>query len=398
MSAELPENAKVLIAFDKFKDSMSAWEAGEAAESILRKGHPGWSFLSAPLTDGGEGFCAILTQVAQGRMERVSVTGPRGGAVNAGIGFVEAANIPRAARSILGIEGAGEVAVIEMAQASGLEMLSDEDRDPWHTTTRGTGELIARAADSGASVILLGIGGSATNDLGLGALEALGLSVVDDAGGEVHPVIPVRWGSVDGYRGRLRDDLPSIRIACDVSNPLLGERGAAAVYGPQKGLQPADLDRMNESMERLARMLCGHFSVPAEAMEEAGAGAAGGIGFGLRVACGASYVSGFDLVSAWLDLETKLDAADLIITGEGKFDRSSLEGKGPGTLVQGARDRGKPVRVFAGAVTVDSSDSSWPEGLDPDQVVAISPEGDPLEKCLREGRDNLRAAIASALG
>ena len=183
--------------------------------------------------------------------------------------------------------------------------------------------------------------------------------------------------------------LPPIRIACDVSNPLLGPRGAAATYGPQKGLRPADLARLDHESARLAMMLCAHHQKPDSLMETPGAGAAGGISFGLMTAAGAQLVPGFDLVSAWLDLETRLAAADIVITGEGRFDDSSLQGKGPGAVAARALALGKPVHVFAGSATA----SNPPANL---KVHSITPAGMPLDQALRLASLYLSRSIRNA--
>jgi glycerate kinase len=331
---------RVLLAFDKFKDALTAPEAVAAVADALREIRPDWTLDPAPLADGGEGFASILTQAAGGREVSSVATGPRGERLQTGFGIVPVAAIPAGARAQLQLSAeppsGATVAIIEMAAISGLALLPQDQRDPWQTTTLGTGELMRAAADSEALAILLGVGGSATNDLGLGALAALGLKFLDAAGQSVHPPVPAEWSRIVRISGRVVAWLPPVYIACDVTNPLLGPRGAAAVYGPQKGLRPADHARLEGESARLADLLCQHCGQPPALKDVPGAGAAGGIAFGLMTAAGAKLLPGFDLVSAWLDLETKLAAADIVITGEGRFDESSLEGKGPGA-VAGAR-------------------------------------------------------------
>lgn len=380
---------RVLLAFDKFKDALTAQAAGEIAATALRETHPDWPLVHAPLADGGEGFARILTDAAGGKIVEHFVAGPRGATVRAGYGLVPVAAIPAAARAQLTLRddlpGDAVVAVIEMAAASGLALLSLTARDPWQTTTRGTGELMQAAAEAGAVAIVLGVGGSATHDLGLGALTALGFSFYDANGKVVESPVPARWSEIEQIIGTLPRDFPPVRIACDVTNPLLGLRGAAAVYGPQKGLEPADHPRLEHQSERLARLLCMHAERPMDLMHAPGSGAAGGIAFGLMAAVGAKLLPGFDLVSAWLDLETKVAAADLVITGEGRFDASSLEGKGPGAVAARALVLGKPVHVFAGQVT-----ASPRAGL---HLHAITPTGVPLAQALRDAPANLVAKV-----
>jgi glycerate kinase len=183
--------------------------------------------------------------------------------------------------------------------------------------------------------------------------------------------------------------VPPIRIACDVTNPLLGARGAAAIYGPQKGLRAADFQRLDHETARLAMLVCGYAGKPDTLMELPGAGAAGGISFGLMAVAGAELLPGFDLVSAWLDLDARLAAADLVITGEGRFDESSLSGKGPGAVAARALALGKPVHVFAGQVTAANRDRL--------SLHAITPPGTPLERALQAASSNLAATVRNTL-
>jgi glycerate kinase len=384
---------RVLLTFDKFKDSLSAPQACAITAGTLRAQHPDWIIDTCPLADGGEGFADILTRALGGEFVTLSVTGPRGTPVEATYGLVPLANIPPAARALLKIQNREpkienpRVAVIEMAAASGLALLPDAQRDPWQTTTAGTGELIRAAAARGVAAILVGVGGSATTDLGLGALGALGLEFLTPTGARLAPPIPAAWPQITRLAGNVPAALPPIRIACDVTNPLLGTRGAATVYGPQKGLRPADLARLEHASARLGLMLCAHCGQPDTLMDTPGAGAAGGIAFGLMTAAHARLLPGFDLVSAWLDLEARIAAADLVITGEGRFDESSLSGKGPGAVAARAVALGKPVRVFAGQVAIGGA---APAGL---HLHAITPAGLPLADALRTAPDLLAAAV-----
>ena len=384
---------RALLAFDKFKDALTAPQACTLAAAALREPHPDWTLDLCPLADGGEGFGEILTSAAGGTLERFTVTGPRGSPVVATIGFVPLDDLPDAASALLGLPNSplprhACVALIEMAAASGLALLPPDQRDPWHTTSLGTGELIRLAARPGVAAILLGVGGSATHDLGVGALAALGINIVSAAGELVDPPTPSRWREIARLDGAVPADLPPLRIACDVANPLLGPKGAAAVYGPQKGLRPADLARLDSESARLALLLCHHCAQPDTLMDLPGAGAAGGIAFGLMTAARARFVPGFDLVSAWLDVDARLSAADLVLTGEGRFDASSLSGKGPGALAARALALGKPAHIFAGAVSA----APLP-GL---ALHAITPPGTALPAALRDAPVNLAAAVRSA--
>lgn len=380
---------RILLAFDKFKDAMPAQLAAAAAAAALGKIRPDWQLELAPLADGGEGFAEILTRAAGGCAIDETVMGPRETGVRASFGLVPVSSVPPAALAQLRLPADlpqdATIAVVEMALASGLALLPPRKRDPWLATTLGTGELMRHAAEAGAVAILLGVGGSATNDLGLGALAVLGLRFHDEAGRVVYPPVPAEWPRIASVSGGLSASFPPIYIACDVTNPLLGPRGAAAVYGPQKGLAEADHERLERESERLARMLCGYCSRPLELMAVPGAGAAGGIAFGLMAAAEAKLLPGFDLVSAWLDLEAKLARADIVITGEGRFDASSLEGKGPGAVAARALALGKPVHVFAGQVSTSAVPGLF--------LHAITPPGIPLAQALREATVNLSAAV-----
>lgn len=381
----------ILVAFDKFKDSMTAATACTAAENAARTVYGDEVELTrAPLTDGGEGFCPILTEVAGGYLEHHTVCGPLGDDVEAPIGWVKLETLPENIVKGLG-DTQGMLAIIEMASAAGLEQVPTEQRHPKHCTTRGIGELIRIAVAKNAGAILLGIGGSATSDLGLGALEALGIQFPDTT-----RITPEKWSEVTSVTGFIDLKLPPIFIACDVDNPLLGERGAAAVYGPQKGLQAEEIASFDSEAERLADLLCLHFGQNMELKQAPGSGAAGGIGFGLKVACGAEYVAGFDLVQSWLDLEMKVAIADLVLTGEGKFDRSSLAGKGPYALIESADKAGTPVIVLAGKAEAEAADAVA-ERFPSNKVYSITPDGWSLQDALAHGAQNLERTATQAL-
>lgn len=383
---------RVLVAFDKFKDSLTALEACRIAAQALRSRPGDWTIDLCPLADGGEGFSEILTAAAGGRLVAAVATGPRGNSVAASIGLAPLASVPPAARARLAAVSPADssksgVAIIEMAAASGLALLARHERDPWLTSTFGTGELIRQAGDFGVAAVILGVGGSATHDLGLGALAALGLEFKSSGGELVSPPIPARWCEIDRVAGQVVPGLPPIWIACDVTNPLLGPRGAAATYGPQKGLRAADLSRLDHESARLGLMLCAHCARPDALMDAPGAGAAGGISFGLMTAAGAGLLPGFELVADWLALDRRLAAADLVITGEGRFDDSSLSGKGPGAVATRALALGKRVHVFAGSAHAPSA----PAALG---VHSISPADIPLDQALRQASHHLARAIA----
>lgn len=378
---------RVLLAFDKFKDAIGAHEACAIATRALQSRHPDWVIESAPLTDGGDGFSRILAEATATLEVRTTVTGPRASPVNAGWAPVPRTRIPTAARSRIGGEG-DLVAVIEMAAASGLAQVPHEARDPWTATTAGTGELMRTAADAGAGALLLGVGGSATHDLGLGALHALGFRFIDDRGQDLGVPLPAHWHRLHRIEGGPPAAFPPVFIACDVDNPLLGPRGAATVFAPQKGLRPQDRDRLESLSTTVAALLCAHCRRDPSLVNAPGSGAAGGIAFGLMAGVGAQLLPGFDLVSDWLDLDRRMAASDLVVTGEGRFDASSLGGKGPGAIAARAIAAGKTVHVFAGQVDARES-----PGL---HLHPITAPGVPLAQALRETRERLGASVRAA--
>jgi glycerate kinase len=231
----------------------------------------------------------------------------------------------------------------------------------------------------------------------LGALQALGLRTLDDTGQPLERITPALWPRLAGFAGsfaavaRGKGGFPQIRVACDVSNPLHGKDGAAAVYGPQKGLKKEEVGDFDARAATVSRGLLEFFGQPLSLRDEPGAGAAGGLGFGLRAAFGAELVPGFELVSAWIGLEEKISAVDCVLTGEGKFDVSSLAGKGPFAVIQAAHQLDKGVCVFAGVVTPEAR-SRLEEDFGARAVSIEHPEED-LETNLREGRRNLTEAL-----
>ena len=374
----------VLICFDKFKDSMEAHEAGHIVESALSNKHPDWSIDTVALADGGEGFCEILTNSLKGTLESHTVPGSILTPIGANLGWVTGEKLSHETRTDWKLNEQSKVAIIEMAQATGLQELPIDERDCWKTTSFGTGQLIKLAVEAGAETILLGVGGSSTNDLGLGVLESLGLEFFDRNDKPLTSIHPELWHQIDHLGRALPDNLPPFKIACDVENPLFGPNGAAAIFGPQKGLKPEDHPRIEAEGQRIAQLLCDYLGKPWSLTEVPGSGAAGGITFGLSTACEVELLPGFDLVSQWLNLPEKISACDWLITGEGKFDASSLQGKGPGTLAQTALAKGKRVTIMAGRIEVGEGSFSNPIDL-----IEISPRELSLNKALIMGPKNL---------
>ena len=320
---------RILIAPDKFKGSLTSAEAAAAIETGFRRVFPDLSATRIPLADGGEGTAALFREALDGQRIEATVADPLGVPVAA-----EFTWLPQT-----------RDAVIEMSAASGLWRLADSERNPLRTPPVAPANSSAPRSPTAARRILLGLGGSATNDAGAGLAAALGYRFLDSAGKEVEP-IPANFFEIE--RIVPPDALPAAEIIAlsDVSNPLLGSRGATRVYGPQKGA--TDLDDLEARVAHLARVIDrdqhgDHRLTP-------GAGAAGGLGFGLLSFFGAAIQPGFDTCIALIGIDEHLSQADLVLTGEGRLDASTLEGKGPAGIARLARAAGKPCIAFAGSL------------------------------------------------
>lgn len=323
---------RFVIAPDSFKGSASAREVAQAIAEGLKVALPDAVCDMVPMADGGEGTVDALVAATGGQIVSVRVTGPLGEPVDA----------------FFGILGDGETAVIEMAAAAGLHLVPPEKRNPMVTTTYGVGELIRTALDAGCRRLIIGIGGSATNDGGAGMAQALGARLLDDQGNDI--------GFGGGALGRLdRIDLSDfdrrvwdteILVACDVTNPLTGPNGASAVYGPQKGATPEMVRQLDANLRHYAVILRRDLDVEVETV--AGAGAAGGLGAGLIAFCRAQLRRGVELVINAVHLPERVQKADLVITGEGRLDFQTGFGKVPQGVAQVAKHHSKPVIALAG--------------------------------------------------
>ncbi|MGB4686320.1 MAG: glycerate kinase [Limnochordia bacterium] len=327
-------NKKIVIAPDSFKGSLSSTEAAQAMARGVQRALPEAELVLLPLSDGGEGLVESLVTASGGELLEYEVTGPLGTPVTAQMGLM----------------GGGRTAVIEMAQASGLVLVPEAERNPLVTTTFGTGELIAKALDLGCDHLIIGIGGSATNDGGMGMAQALGVRFLDEegellgsGGGEL-----ARLASIDLSRLDPRLEDVRIEVACDVNNPLTGPQGASHVYGPQNGATPEMVEFLDAALARYDRIL--QRDAGQDVGRVPGAGAAGGLGAGLMALLGGRLVSGIELVLSALDFETKAAGASLVLTGEGKFDAQSAYGKVPMGVARRSRALGVPVVVIAGTV------------------------------------------------
>ena len=331
---------RVTVAIDSFKGSLSTFQAGDAIREGILRADPCAEVCVRPLADGGEGTVDAMVSACNGEMRRVTVCGPLQKKVEAAYGI-----IPQR-----------EIAVIEMSAAAGITLVTPEERNPLYTTTYGVGEMIADAIERGCRTFIIGIGGSATNDGGVGMLRALGYEFLD---GEGQPIPHGGIGLSVLRQIRTENALPALRectflVACDVKNPLCGETGCSAVYGPQKGATPEMVRDMDGWMQNYAALT--EKIVPGADARSAGAGAAGGMGFAFLAYLNGVLQSGIQMIMKETDLATYVSKADLVITGEGRLDRQSCMGKAPVGVAELAKQYGKPVIAFSGCVTEDASE------------------------------------------
>ena len=325
---------KIVIAPDSFKDSLSAEKVADAIAAGLADVMPHAQLFKCPMADGGEGTVEAIVAAGNGQLRRNHVQGPLGAPVEAHWGWLPDSR----------------TAIIEMAEASGLQLLKPEQRNACITSTFGTGELIKAALDAGARRVILAIGGSATNDAGAGALQALGLGLFDAQGNSLPrgglALAHVARIELSGLDPRLAE--VRFEIAADVNNPLCGEHGASAIFGPQKGASAEQVQLLDQAL--------GHFAdhcanvLPKDVRHEPGSGAAGGLGFAAKAFLGAQFRAGVEVVAELVGLAEAVKGADLVITGEGRFDAQTLRGKTPFGVASIARAEGVPVVVLAGTL------------------------------------------------
>ena len=329
---------KVVVAIDSLKGSLSSLEAGEAIKSGVLKAMPDAEVYVRPLADGGEGTVEALALGMGGELKTVEVTGPLGEKVNCLYGILEES----------------KTAIVEMSGAAGITLVPDELKNPLHTTTYGVGEVIKDAIANGCRHFIVGIGGSATNDGGIGMLQALGYGILDKDGNQVpfgaKGIKEVVTITDDQVIPELKDC--SFRIACDVTNPLCGERGCSAVYGPQKGATPEMIKDMDAWLADYAKIVSAKYE-KADA-EYPGTGAAGGMGFAFLAYTNAVLESGIKIILEETKLEDYVKDADIVITGEGRLDGQTAFGKAPIGVAKIAKKFDKTVLAFAGAVTKDA--------------------------------------------
>jgi glycerate kinase len=366
--------ARIVVAPDKFKGTLTAAEAARALAAGWRRGDPTATVEEVPVADGGEGTLETLLSALDGDRRGARVRGPLGDPVDAEYGV---ASTPE-----------GVVGIVEMARASGLGLVDRDRRDPLRASTFGTGELILAACRHGPARLVVCVGGSATNDGGAGAAQALGIRLLDELGND----LPAGGESLERLARIDASSLhPSVRgvrvtVATDVDNPLTGPRGASAVFGPQKGASPNDVALLDQALGHLAAVI--HRDLGIDVRHVEGGGAAGGLGAGLLAFLGARLRPGFDLVAEVLELSRRLGRADVAVTGEGRFDRQSLGGKAPARVLEMAREARCRSVLIAGDIE---------EGLNPpaDLVYSLAARGG-LEASLDRPAELLEEAAAEA--
>ncbi|PWW37998.1 MULTISPECIES: glycerate kinase [Paenibacillus] len=359
-----------VLAPDSFKESMTAKEVCVAMEKGLRKIYPAASYVHVPMADGGEGTVQSLVDASGGVIHQREVSGPLGQPVLAQYGIL----------------GDGLTAAIEMSSASGIHLVTKETRNPLRTSTYGTGELIRACLDQGIRKIIIGIGGSVTNDGGTGMAEALGATFLDAygqplarGGGALDQLAHI---DVSGLDERLQD--VELIVACDVTNPLCGEHGASRVFGPQKGATPEMVRALDANLSHYADVV--KQQLYKDIRDVPGAGAAGGLGAGLLIFTQAVLRKGIEIVIEYTGLRDKLLHADVVFTGEGGIDFQTKFGKTPYGVARAAKEAGKPVIAIAGYVG-EGIDTLYTEGID--AVFGIVPGAADLEQLLREGPENV---------
>ena len=361
---------KIVIAPDSFKESLTALEVANAIETGFKRIFPNAEYVKLPMADGGEGTVQSLVDATQGRLIEAEVTAPLGNQV----------------KSFFGLSGDGKTAIIEMAAASGLHLVPMDKRNPCQTTSFGTGELIKQALDLGVQHIILGIGGSATNDGGAGMLQALGLRLLDKNGQSIDFGGAALSNLAEIQMADLAPRLQHVQmeVACDVNNPLCGERGASAIFGLQKGATPEIVKELDAALAHFAQIAerdCGK-----QIKEQPGAGAAGGMGGGLLLLPNVQLKAGVQIVLDNLKLAEQVKDADLVITGEGRMDAQSILGKTPIGVARTSKQFNKPVIAIVGCLREDY-DVVYEHGID--AVFPIIRSLGDLPTILKQGEQNL---------
>ena len=369
---------KVVIAPQSFKGSISALDAAKAMEEGVLRVVPDAETVIAPVADGGDGTLETLVEATGGEIRSTTVTGPIGKTVTAEWGAL----------------GDGRTAVIEMARTSGLALLSRAERDPLRATTYGLGEVIREAFDAGFRSFIVGIGGSATNDGGAGMAQALGVRLLDEAGNDLprggEALANLQRIDMSGLDERARE--ARFSVACDVSNPLTGPEGASAVYGPQKGAAPDQVERLDAALKNFARIVERDAGTSIDAVP--GSGAAGGLGGGMMAFLQGSLRPGIDIVLDHVGLDEQLGGADLVITGEGQIDFQTVYNKAPIGVARRAKQRNIPVIAICGSLGQGFEDVH-PEGIDAAASILCAPMT--LDEASARAGDLIADAVAEAM-
>ena len=365
---------KFVLAPDSFKESMSAKEVCDAMEKGIRRIFTDAICLRVPMADGGEGTLEALVDATGGEKTIREVTGPLGEPI-------------KAAYAIL---GDGKTAVIEMAKAAGLELVPPEKRNPLYTTTYGVGELIQAALNQGVKRLVIAIGGSATNDVGVGMLQALGASFKDERGKEIGfgglEVGRIEQIDLTHFDQRLAE--VTIEVACDVTNPLTGPKGASYIFAKQKGANKEEIKQLDAALHHFAEVVKNQLGIEIDQVQ--GAGAAGGLGAGLVGFCGGKLMPGIDLVVKYSELEKKVDGANYIFTGEGSIDTQTQYGKTLTGVAKVGKANNIPVIAFGGRL-MTPIDELYKLGIS--AAFSITPEAMTLEKALASGEMNMIVAV-----
>lgn len=363
---------KILLAPDSFKGTFTSMEVIHHLEEAAKRHFPDVETVKVPIADGGEGTVEALVTAASGQYREVYVTGPMGGKVKAKFGAIN-----------------GDTAVIEVAQASGITLVSNDERNPLRATTFGTGELIKAALDDGFRNFIVGIGGSATNDGGIGAAQALGIKFLDKdgleigcGGGELHKIDRIDAGAIDS---RIKES--SITIICDVSNPMTGPEGATMVYGPQKGADEAALRILEEGMKNYAGVIRKTAGVDVEPMP--GLGAAGGFSAPFVAFFNAQMKPGIETILDVVHFDRLLEGVDLVITGEGKIDGQSVYGKVPVGIAKRCKAKGIGVVAVVGGMG-SGAQAVYEHGID--SIIPTVNKDMSLDEALSRSEELMRDA------
>ena len=369
---------KVVIAPQSFKGSISALDAAKAMEEGVRRVVSDIESVLVPVADGGDGTLETLVEATNGEIRSATVTGPIGKPVMAEWGAL----------------GDGETAMIEMARTSGLALLSLDERDPLRATTFGLGEVIRQALDAGFRSFIVGIGGSATNDAGAGMAQALGVRLLNEEGTDLPlggaALADLRKIDTSGLDNRATE--AQFSVACDVSNPLTGPEGASAVYGPQKGATPELVEQLDAALKNFAGVV--ERDIGTSINDVPGSGAAGGLGGGMMAFLDGSLRAGVDIVLDQVNLDDKLEGADLVITGEGQLDFQTVYSKAPIGVAWRARERGIPVVAVSGSLGQGFEDVHA-EGIAAVTSIVCAPMS--LEEASTRGGELIADAVAEAI-